>query len=141
MNTHSGKVSEAPDKWLYEYCVVRYMPRPQRGEFLNIGLVMMCKRQQWLKGLIWIDEEKLRAFDPQVNLQHLERQASIFEKKDVPSPGLPIEERYRWLAAEKSACLRVSPSHPGIICIPEGNPDTTMRLEEEFDRLFRNLVI
>ena len=128
------------DKWLYEYFVVRYMPCPERGEFLNIGLVMMCKRQKWLKGLIWIDEEKLRTFHPNANISQLERQTSIFERKDVPGKDLPVEEKYRWLAAEKSASVRVSPSHPGLINPSEVVPDLAL-LDLEFERLLRTLVL
>lgn len=124
-----------PDERLYEYAVVRYVPRVDREEFLNIGLIMMCKRRKWMRGEIYLDEERLRAFDPRADLPSLASQASLFMRDDVPSATLPVEERYRWLAAVKSAMLQVSPSHPGLA--PEGRADG---LDSEFNRLFALLV-
>ena len=88
-----------PDDFLYEYAVVRYVPRVDREEFVNIGLLMMCKRRRWLKGEVWLDEGRLRAFDPGINIDTLRTQASLFMRDDVPSRGLPVEERFRWLTA------------------------------------------
>ena len=132
---------EAPDKWLYEYSVVKYVPRPERGECINIGLVMLNKRLKWMKGRILLDASKLAAFNPNVDLKMLEKQSLLFEKTDVPSADLPIEEKYRWLTAVKSAAIRVSPSHPGIACTEEkeGKPYETV-MEEEFGRLFSLLI-
>lgn len=123
-----------PDERLYEYAVVRYVPRIDREEFVNIGLIMMCKRRKWLRGEIRLDEERLRALFPNVNMKALKAQATVFTRDDVPSLHLPVEEKYRWLAAVKSAVLQVSPSHPGMLA-QEGEG----RLEEEFDRLMREL--
>lgn len=123
-----------PDERLYEYAVVRYVPRVDREEFVNIGLIMMCKRRRWLRGEIELDSRRLQVFDPRVNVDFLRRQASLFTRDDVPSRDVPVEERYRWLTAVKSAVLQVSPSHPGML------PSPHTALEEEFGRLFRELV-
>lgn len=109
---------ECPDKWLYEYSVIRFVPRIDRDEFINIGLIMMCKRQKWLRGMISINEYKLQAISPSTDINSLRQQASIFERLDLPFEDLPIEEKYRWLTATKSAMLQTSPSHPGIITSP-----------------------
>lgn len=142
---NANKHEEAPDKWLYEYCIVRYLPRPERGEFVNIGLLMMCKRQKWLKGKILIDPDKLKALNPGLDLECLKTQTALFEKKDVPQRDIPVEEKYRWLAAEKSASIRVSPSHPGLILESQMDPELKempdLILESEFIRLFRLLVM
>lgn len=130
----------APDDWLYEYAVVRFVPRPERGEFLNIGLVMMCKRRKWLKGMVMLDEERILQLFPGADLETLRRQSSLFEKKDVPQPDLPVEEKYRWLTAVKSASLRVSPSHPGLISHPDES-SWEKSLQSEFERLFAELVM
>lgn len=131
-----------PDDFLYEYAVVRYVPRVDREEFVNIGLIMMCKRRRWLKGYIELNETRLKAFDSRVNFDDLRNQASVFMRDDVPSPSLPVEERYRWLAAVKSAVLQVSPSHPGLIpTVGElSRQEAVEMLEKEFDRLFDELV-
>ena len=131
------------DDFLYEYATVRYVPRVDRQEFINIGLIMLCKRRRWLKGRIHLEAERLQAFDPQVDVDGLRRQTALFERTDLPSAELPCEEKYRWLAAEKSAVLQVSPSHPGLL--PVATEDISAQeslalLEEEFNRLFAQLV-
>ena len=146
------------DSLLYEYAVVRYVPHVEREEFLNIGLVMMCKRQKWLKGKILLDEKRLQALDPNLNIEPLKAQCALFEKEGVPFSNIPIEERYRWLTAAKSAILQTSPSHPGIImrmdhgdvinkreqgCFHgDKNEKETVSnlLLDEFNRLFSELV-
>lgn len=132
------------DAFLYEYAVVRYVPRVDREEFINVGLLMMCKRHKWLKGRIEICNERLLAFDPKADPDKLRLHASMFENPCLPAAVLPVEERYRWLAAVKSAIFQVSPSHPGII-FPDSNIadnvcDKTEILETEFNRLFNDLV-
>ena len=126
------------DEFLYEYAIVRYSPIPERGECVNIGLVMMNKRKKWLKGRIKINPDKLLALFPNADLTTLERQAGLFERTDVPAQDLPTEEKYRWLTAVKSAAIRLSPSHPGIILESREYSDKIM--EEEFSRLFSLLV-
>ena len=127
----------AADEHLYEYAVVRYMPRPERGECVNIGLVMMNKRKRWLKGKIKLVQEKIRAIHPNADIEYLKKQAALFERKDVPERDLAIEEKYRWLTAVKSASIRVSPSHPGLFPnIEPANLNTEQIMEMEFERLF-----
>lgn len=130
-----------PDDYLYEYAVIRYVPRIDRGEFLNVGLLMMCKRRRWIHCELHLDESRLRALDPGLDLPSLRRQLSMFEMKDIPFPGLPVEERYRWLTAAKSAVIQTSPSHPGIATsdtTPSDDPLTP--LHDTFTRLMQELV-
>lgn len=131
-----------PDERLYEYAVVRYVPRVDREEFVNIGLIMMCKRLRWMKGEICLDEKRLRAFDPKVNLDSLGVQSALFARTDVPSRDIPVEERYRWLTAVKSAVLQVSPSHPGVLAFDAEAREQVSAddLEAEFSRLLADLV-
>ncbi|MCH5214664.1 MAG: DUF3037 domain-containing protein [Muribaculaceae bacterium] len=136
----------AKDASLYEYAVVRYVPRVDREEFLNIGLLMLCKRRKWMKGEIALDAARLKALYPEVDPEILQLQTALFTRQDVPSPHLSAEERYRWLAAVKSAVIQVSPSHPGLLP-SSGKPDATQTLnsnsdlEAEFRRLFSQLVL
>lgn len=122
---------EAPDANLYEYAVIRYVPRVEREEFVNIGLIMMCKRRRWLKSEVEIDERRVTALCPGADIELLKYQAGLFTCLDVPSPGLPVEETYRWLTAAKSAILQTSASHPGL---------SVGTLEATFERLFDELV-
>lgn len=129
---------------LYEYCILRYVPDIERGEFLNVGLLMMCKRRRWLRCELIADYQRIEQTFPDADITRLKRQLQPFTATDVPSRDLPVEERYRWMAAVKSAIIQVSPSHPGII-LPaaisensEKSPDDL--LNAEFTRLFRRLV-
>ena len=133
---------EAADKWLYEYALVRYVPDADRGEFVNIGLIMMCKRRRWIKAEILLNPERIKTLFPLADLEALKCQVSLFERTDVPEAGLPVEEKFRWLTAVKSAAIRVSPSHPGIFPLHEEDEgDPSFILEGEFNRLFSKLVV
>ena len=136
----------ANDDLLYEYAVVRYVPRVDREEFVNIGLLMMCKRRKWLRGEIMLNRDRIRALYPHADLDMLSSKASLFMRDDVPFRDIPVEERYRWLTAVKSAVLQVSPSHPGVIIQAERDKDSeggaySGLLEREFQRLFRDLIL
>ncbi|MBD5200667.1 MAG: DUF3037 domain-containing protein [Bacteroidales bacterium] len=120
-----------PDYNLYEYAVIRYVPVVERGEFINIGLIMMCKRRRWLKCEICVDEKRINSFCRHADVEMLRRQAALFMRRDVPQRDLPVEETYRWLTAVKSAMLQTSPSHPGI---------AVESLDDTFRRLFLELV-
>ena len=91
----------------------------------------MCKRRRWLRCELKIDERRIRSLCPSADIALLRRQAALFRCCDVPEPGLPVEETYRWLTAAKSAILQTSPSHPGISAAP---------LDDTFSRLFHELV-
>lgn len=120
-----------PDANLYEYAVIRYVPRVEREEFINIGLIMMCKRRRWLRCEIAINQSRILSLSPEADIELLRRQAALFLRDDVPAPALPVEEKYRWLTAAKSAILQTSQSHPGI---------SSDAMEKTFDRLFKELV-
>ena len=150
-----------PDNLLYEYAVIRYVPRVDREEFINIGLIMMSKRNRWIKAMVLLDEERIKAIYPKADIDCLHNQSRLFENPDVPEASLPVEEKYRWLTAVKSACLQVSPSHPGILSYAYTHETTTFSvtegsfdcdnvsaaisvinlLEEEFTRLFSSLIL
>ena len=134
----------APDDLLYEYAMIRYVPKVDRGEFVNIGLIMMNKRRKWLKAFVLIDEDRIKALYPKTDLECLKNQSRLFEMKDVPGKDLPVEEKYRWLSAVKSACLQVSPSHPGLLNEAQdlGNDySEEQTMEKEFERLFTQLIL
>lgn len=108
-----------PEKILYEYAVVRYVPRVEREEFLNVGLVMMCKRRRWLKVMLSLDNQKIKTIFPDADIDTLREQLKSFE--DIaggrgPSPiaSLEAHERFRWLTAVRSASITTSRPHPGI---------------------------
>lgn len=123
-----------PGKHLYEYAVVRYVPRVEREEFVNVGLIMMCKRRRWLRVQLGIDRNKVRAIYADADLDSAERQLQSFvevaEGRGLHTAGLETHERFRWLTAVRSACIATSRPHPGLCD----------NLEETFARLFSELV-
>lgn len=122
---------------LYEYAVIRYVPRVEREEFVNVGLVMMCKRRRWMRAQISVDPRKLGVYDCAHTPREIEEQLASFTRlsgvldKNDPMAGWPVEERFRWLTAVKSSCLQTSRPHPG----------KAADLEAAFDRLFAELVL
>lgn len=124
------------EKNLYEYAVLRYVPRVEREEFFNVGVMMMCKRKKWLRCRVHVDEGKFNIFDNYVTLRELEHQ--LGRMRDIAHgesgageiAGLPAEERFRWLSAVKSACIQTSRPHPGIC----------EDLEVTFERLYAEQV-
>ncbi|MDE6488709.1 MAG: DUF3037 domain-containing protein, partial [Paramuribaculum sp.] len=104
---------------LYEYAIVRYVPRIEREEFINVGLAMMCKRKRWIRLEIKLSEDRLAAFSPLHTTETLRNQLNAFrmiadgDSAAGPVAGYPVEERFRWLTAAKSACIQTSRPHPG----------------------------
>lgn len=125
------------EKLIYEYCILRYVPDIERGEFVNVGLLMMCKRHKWLRTEIRLCPERIKRLSGRIDLDMLERQLGVFKRTDVPKADIPIEEKYRWMAAVKSAIIQTSPSHPGILY---ASSDFKVALDRQFDELFNRLI-
>lgn len=120
----------------YEYAVLRYVPRVEREEFINVGLAMMCKRRRWIRVAISLPEGKIGAISPDADHVVLERQLQAFidiadgKRSAGPVAQYPVEERFRWISAVKSSVIQTSRPHPGLC----------EDLEATFDRLFAELV-
>ncbi len=124
------------DKHLYEYAVIRVVPRVEREEFLNVGIVIFCKREKFLQMKFQIHEARLRCFDHEIDLDQIRKNLESFEKickgeKDGgPIAQLDVPSRFRWLTAVRSSVIQTSRPHPGMCG----------ELEETLERLFRELV-
>ncbi|MCG2793618.1 MAG: DUF3037 domain-containing protein [Weeksellaceae bacterium] len=122
---------------LYEYAVIRLVPKPEREEFFNVGLILFSKKEKFIKVKIHLCEEKLRLIDPSIDLDEVKKHLDSFVKiangdKSAGSIAqLEIPERFRWLTAVKSAVIQTSRPHPGA----------TLDLEKTFERLFEELVL
>ncbi len=130
------------EKIIYEYCVLRYVADIEREEFVNVGLMMMSKRYRWIRCALNIDEHRIAALSRKANIALLRRQLSVFTRNDVPAPDLTVEERYRWMAAVKSAIIQTSPSHPGVMPKHTDTPrqEVIRLLDQKFDELFTRLI-
>jgi hypothetical protein len=121
---------------LFEYAIIRVVPRVEREEFLNVGVILYCAHENFLQTKISIDKKKLAAFTHKIDMEELECSLNAFEEiskgnSEGGSIGkLPIASRFRWLTATRSTIVQISPVHPGL-CI---NP------QETIDRLYEELV-
>lgn len=122
---------------LYEYSVLRYVPAVERDEFINIGLIMMCKKQRWIRVDSFLPTDKIRLFRSELPFESLSNQLRSFmlianaDASGGPIAALPVEERFRWLTAAKSACIQTSRPHPGL----------TDDLDSTFEAIFREQVL
>src|SRR6187402_3035873 len=96
------------EKNLYEYAVIRVVPRVEREEFLNVGIILFCKKAKFIKMLYAVNEAKLRLFSEDFDLEQLELNLSSFQKiahggKAGPIGEFDIPSRFRWLTAIRSS--------------------------------------
>jgi hypothetical protein len=105
---------------LFEYAVIRVVPKVEREEFFNVGVILYCAGQRFLQSKFTIDEERLRSFCSKLELSDLQQYLFAFEKiargeSDSGQIGkLPIAERFRWLTATRSTIVQTSRVHPGF---------------------------
>lgn len=108
-----------PDRSTYDYAVVRVVPRVERGEFVNVGVIVSCPRQGFLEARIEVDERRLRALDPAIDLDAVREHLASIPKicRGGPDAGpigkLTPRERFHWLIAPRSTMIQVSPAHTG----------------------------
>jgi DUF3037 family protein len=107
-------------EYLFEYAVIRVVPRVEREEFLNIGVILYCNKQQFLQIKYLLDEARLRCFSGELDLNELKEHLCSFEricignKSAGPIGKLDIASRFRWLTATRSTILQTSKVHPGF---------------------------
>ena len=109
-----------PAKDLFEYAVLRVVPRVEREEFLNVGVILYCKAQGFLQARFTLPEARLRAFTHELDLVEITARLHAFERicqgkaTGGPIGRLPLAERFRWLTATRSTVVQTSPVHPGL---------------------------
>ena len=124
------------ERSVFEYAVIRIVPKVERQEFFNVGVILYCGPQKFLGTRIQVNREKLKAFGD-VNCDELDGYIMAFErisaggKSGGPIGELPIAERFRWLTATRSTIVQTSHVHPGL-CLDA---------KEMLDSLFIQLVL
>jgi hypothetical protein len=119
------------DRCLFEYAVIRVVPRVEREEFMNVGVILYCAKQKFLKMIFSIDKDRLKAFSKDLDIDELEENLLSFQRicnggKDAgPIGQLDAPSRFRWLTATRSTVVQTSKVHPGF-CID--GEDTLSRL-------------
>jgi len=125
------------DSHLYEYAVIRVVPRVEREEFLNVGIILFCKKAKFIKVLSYIDDAKIEALSNDFDIEQLHCNITALKKivtgdKDGgPIAEMDIPSRFRWLTAIRSSAIQTSRPHPGLC----------EDLEKTIQRLFTELVL
>lgn len=108
------------EKHLFEYAVIRVVPRVEREEFLNVGVILYCASQGFLETVFELNEERLKAFSGELDIQELQERLRAFElvckggKEGGTIGQLPLSGRFRWLTATRSTVVQTSKVHPGL---------------------------
>ncbi len=122
---------------LYEYAVIRVVPKIEREEFINVGLILFCKKQRYIRMQYFINEAKINIFNPEFELVDLHNYLQAFQHAANGSKlggrigQLEIPERFRWLTAVRSSVLQTSRPHAGL----------SADLNATFDCLYNELVL
>lgn len=120
---------------LFEYAIIRVVPRVEREEFINVGVILFCKKQAFLKGKYHLDKEKLKALSCDLDVEELAKNLHAFmaicdgENTGSPIADLDLPSRFRWLTATRSTVIQCSKVHPGF-CI-----DADQKLEFIFKQM------
>jgi hypothetical protein len=125
------------EKFTFEYAIIRVVPRVEREEFLNVGVIVFCKRPAFLEMKYVLDDKKILALYPKIDLEDVRQHLQAFEqiskgnKEAGPIALLDHAARFRWLTAKRSTVVQTSAVHPGICT------DT----EKTVEKLIQQLVI
>lgn len=104
---------------LYDYAIVRVVPRVDRGEFINAGIIVSCQAQEFLEARIELDERRLLALDPLTDMDSIRRNLASIPMicqggtQAGPIGKLSARERFHWLVAPRSTIIQTSPVHTG----------------------------
>lgn len=125
------------EKVVYEYAVIRVVPKVEREEFVNVGLILFSKRKRYIRFAYTIPVEKIKAFCADFDLEQLKENLDSFvkiasgAKNGGPIAQLDTDERFRWITAVKSSSIQSSRPHPGF----------STDLDKTFERLYQELVL
>ena len=121
---------------IYEYAVIRLVPKVEREEFFNIGLVMFSKKEKYIRVEFHLCPDKFALMHSKLDYEDITQNLISFQniakgdKNGGPIALLEIPERFRWLTAVRSAVIQTSRPHPG----------KSKDLDKTFDKLFEELV-
>jgi hypothetical protein len=117
---------------IFEYALIRVVPRVERGESVNAGVIVYSKSFRFLRTRVDLDEARLLALEPRADLVAVRAALRAFERAcgEGPLAEQTLGERFRWLTAPRSAIVQPGPVHAGLTEDPAA----------DLDRLFRSLV-
>jgi hypothetical protein len=115
----------------YEYVVIQAVPRVERGELINVGVVLYSQLRDFLAARTHLDADRLLALDPDADLDAIRAALAAWERTctdDGASHGMTLGERFRWLVAPRSTILRAGPVHMGLAEDPQAELDRLLAL-------------
>lgn len=121
---------------IYEYAVIRLVPKVEREEFFNIGLVMFSKKEKFIRVEFYLCPDKFKLMHSKIDYNDIVQNLESFQKiangdkQGGPIALMDIPERFRWLTAVRSSVVQTSRPHPG----------KSKDLEQTFGKLFEELV-
>lgn len=123
---------------LFEYAIIRIVPRVEREEFLNIGIIIFCKKTGFLQTKYNLDEQRLQSLYVSLDVNEVKDHVEAFKQIAVgngsagPIAALDAASRFRWLTAKRSTIVQTSAVHPGL------SADIDITLERLFNQLVLN---
>ena len=126
-----------PEKILYEYAILRLVPKVEREEFINIGVILFSKKENYLKVKYFINDRRINSFCHELNLDFIDSNLNALSKiaeglhTESAISEFDVAERFRWLTAVRSSVIQSSRPHPG----------KTNNLEKTLDKLFKDHVL
>ena len=124
-------------RYLFEYAIIRIVPKVEREEFLNVGIILYCKDLKFLDTKYTLNKKRINALCAEVDCNEVEDHLRSFEKiskgeKDGgPIAALDLPSRFRWLTATRSTIIQTSKVHPGFCDDPQ----------QTLEKLFAQLVL
>jgi hypothetical protein len=112
------------EKHVFEYAVIRVVPRVEREEFMNVGVILFCKKLSFLQAIITLDENRIQCFTNQEEIREIKANLYAFgqicQGSAVGGPIGKLDEasRFRWLTATRSTVVQASKVHPGLSADP-----------------------
>jgi len=126
-----------PGSEVYEFSIIRFVPKVEREEFLNVGVILFSKRKEFLGMKVHLDESRLRCFSEDIDIDMLKQYLNAWElvcqggDKGGSIGSLEMHLRFRWLTATRSTIIQSSKVHPGMCKDPE----------QILERLFQRFVL
>jgi len=121
-------------KATFEYAIIRVVPKVERGEFLNVGVIVLAKSKDFLAMKYHLNESRLTGFSPDIDLEKIDAYLQAWKwicagsEKGGRIGKLPVPERFRWLTATRSTIIQSSEVHPGLCS------DPVAKLEDLFQK-------
>ena len=120
----------------FDYALIHVVPRVERGEFINAGVILFCRERRFLEARVALDEARLEVLAPGIDCTEVRRHLAVFPLIAAGSPDagpiarLDLAGRFHWLVAPRSTIIQTSPVHSGLCTDPRA----------VLDRIFDSLV-